>query len=279
MPFPTQAEIEIPLLKVINSLGGACQPRQTYPQVARYFPLLTEEEQNQRLENYPNIRKWWNMVQWARQRCVENGEISATTRGIWKITDAGRQRIQSPEAQEHVVGAMPIPPTIQINLRDLSNEQHYSVRKRIIDELNALTPYGFEKFCISLLEQLGYENLQVTQRTGDSGIDGNGDFRQGVVSMKSAFQAKRWSTNSVGRPEIQAFRGAIQGEFDHGVFLTTSRFTGTAQEESIRRGVIPVLLLDGDSIANLMIEKGLGVRKQPIYLVDIDEEFFDFDEE
>ena len=104
------------------------------------------------------------------------------------------------------------------------------------------------------------------------------DCRQGVVHIKSAFQAKKWNDGVVGRPEIDRFRGAIQGEYDHGVFLTTSRFSKEAREASVRKGAITILLLDGDAIAGLMTEKGIGVKKQPVYMLDIDHAFFDFDE-
>ena len=118
----------------------------------------------------------------------------------------------------------------------------------------------------------------VTKRSGDGGIDGHGDFRQGVVRLKSAFQAKRWKDNPVGRPEVDKFRGSIQGDFDRGVLLTTSRFTQEAQEASLKRGAINILLLDGNAIAMLMIERGIGVIKLPVYHAEIDQDFCDCDE-
>jgi restriction system protein len=65
---------------------------------------------------------------------------------------------------------------------------------------------------------------QVSHRGADRDIDGFGLFRQGGVSIRCVFQAKRWRQNPVSRPEIDKFRGAIQGDYDHGVFLTTGRF-------------------------------------------------------
>jgi len=82
----------------------------------------------------------------------------------------------------------------------------------------------------------------------------------------------------VGRPEIDRLRGALQGEFDHGVFITTSRFTKDATEASFKKGAISILLLDGDTVAELMIERGIGVTKRPLYLYEVDDEFFDFAE-
>jgi restriction system protein len=131
---------------------------------------------------------------------------------------------------------------------------------------------------MELLQQLGFSNVAVTRHSADGGIDGYGDFRQGAVSIKSAFQAKRWSDTRVGRPEIDKLRGAIQGDYDHGVFITTSHFAKTAIEASYKKGAITILLLDGEAITELMIDRGIGVVKQPIYLYDIAPDFFDFDE-
>ena len=118
----------------------------------------------------------------------------------------------------------------------------------------------------------------MTKKSGDGGIDGHGDFRQGAVSLKSAFQAKRWTDNAVGRPDIDKFRGASQGEFDHGVFITTSRFARQAVEASYRKGAITILLLDGAAVVELMVERAIGVTRQPVYLHEIDPAFFAFDE-
>ena len=93
------------------------------------------------------------------------------------------------------------------------------------------------------------------------------------------FQAKKWDEAPVRRPDIDKLRGAIQGEFDHGVFITTSRFTKEATEASYKTGAITILLLDGESITETMVERGIGVQKQPVYLYDVASEFFDFDSE
>lgn len=276
MAFPKQSEIEVPLLLALEALGGEAKPKQVYPLVAKHFSQLTEEDLEVKLESSPSTHKWWNLVQWVRQALVDVDEIDGSTRGMWRLTPKGRERI----AKETASGKRPssVQALPQLTLRDLNNDNIERVKKRLLAELTDLTPRAFEKYCITLLEQIGYENLTVTPPTSDSGIDGFGNFRQGVVVLKSAFQAKRWTKNTIGSEEIDKFRGAIQGEYDHGVFITTSRFSKPAQEISVKRGAISILLLDGESIARIMIQTGLGVKKEPIYLVDIDEEFFDFED-
>ena len=284
MPFPKQIEVEIPLLQALVELGGEGRPRDVYPLVTKRFPQLTAEEQEERLDSYPSTRKWSNLVQWVRQRLVDLGEIDRSERGIWRITESGLNRLKDDPAHQEP-GKLVAPPAISVapvptvSLLDLVNANQNEIKARLISELKDLTPRTFEHFCKEFLGHLGYRNVEVTKRSQDGGIDGHGDFRQGAISIRSAFQAKRWTDNSVGRPEIDRFRGAIQGEYDHGVFLTTSRFSKDAKLASYKKGAITVLLLDGAAIADLLVERGLGVRRLPLYIYDVDDEFFDIDDD
>jgi restriction system protein len=95
----------------------------------------------------------------------------------------------------------------------------------------------------------------------------------GVVRVKGAFQFKRWQQN-VPRPVIDQFRGAITGLYDQGIFITTSDFTEDAKQVSSRLGTVPIVIINGDKIIDIMLEKGLGVRKEPLSVLWLDEEFF-----
>lgn len=207
---------------------------------------------------------------------IQKGELDGATRGLWKLTPKGKERLKlKPSTQQ---AAELFTATAQnITLKDLIYQNESEVKSRIIAELKTLKAKEFEQFCSSLLQLLGYQELQVTTGGPDGGIDGHGQFRQGVVTIRSAFQAKRWNQNPVGRPEIDKFRGAIQGDFDHGVFLTTGRFTKDAEAASIKKGAITLLLLDGDAIAETTVKFGIGVTKRPVQLLDIDPEFFRFE--
>ena len=270
MSFPKQSEIELPLLKLLHEFGGKVEPKELYPKLAAIFPHLTEDDLTARLPSSPSTFRWHNLVQWSRQKLVEKGEIDGSTRGIWKLTSRGRARATGANLTEELLLAH------QATLKDLVYENESEVKARIVSELRNLGPAEFEQFCISFLGPLGYEELEVTKRGADRGIDGHGLFRQGVVSIRSAFQAKRWRQNPVTRPEIDKFRGAIQGDYDHGAFFTTGRFTADAEAASIKKGAISLLLLDGDTIAENMIRNGIGVVRRPVQLFDLDPEFFRF---
>ncbi|WP_295221300.1 restriction endonuclease [uncultured Chryseobacterium sp.] len=84
--------------------------------------------------------------------------------------------------------------------------------------------------------------------------------------MQVAFECKRWIT-TIGRPKISQFRGDIQGKYQQGIFFTTSKFSPDAKASSLQVGAVPIILIDGNGIIDLMMDKEFGVEKieLPIY--------------
>lgn len=161
MSFPRQAEVELPLLKVLEDLGGEAKPRDIYPLVAKHFPSLTADEQEERLENFPSTRKWNNLVQWVRQRLVEVGQIDGSERGVWRLTASGLERLHGPSSSKGASATSEDTGANTVNLRDLVNASAEEIKARLVAELQALTPRTFEQFCREFLAQLGYR-----ERTG-----------------------------------------------------------------------------------------------------------------
>jgi restriction system protein len=147
-----------------------------------------------------------------------------------------------------------------------------ALREKILHDLRKLSPSAFEYFSRRLLETYGFQDVYVTQVSNDGGIDGHGKLKVGLAFLNVAFQCKRWIKGSVGRPEIDKFRGAIQGEYEQGIFFTTSRFASGAEAVSFKPGAVPIILIDGPGILNLMIEKDFGVQVEslPIYTYALD---------
>jgi restriction system protein len=139
VPFPRQHEIEGPLLEVLLELGGQAKPRDVYPLVAKRFPQLTPEEQEERLENYPSTRKWSNLVQWVRQRLVDSGQIDGSVRGVWQITQAGRNRLAAPPAPAATTSSSLAQPPTASN-RDLMLANVEEVKGGLLAALKELTP-------------------------------------------------------------------------------------------------------------------------------------------
>lgn len=155
----------------------------------------------------------------------------------------------------------------------------------LLDRIMANDPYFFERLVVRLVLKLGYGDLskssaEVTKKSGDGGIDGV--VRLDKLGLDSVYiQAKRWGNDhTVGAPDIQGFVGALIGNgASKGVFITTSHFSKDAHryvEESMRASNVSVVLIDGITLANLMIEYNVGVNVKTVYEVKaIDSDFFD----
>ncbi len=154
------------------------------------------------------------------------------------------------------------------------------LRERLADELleniMKLTPGRFEQLVVNLLEKMGYGEGQTVGRSGDGGIDGIID--QDPLGLEKVYiQAKRWSSQ-VGDPEIRNFSGSLDAKgAAKGVFITTSTFSSTAKEttRNISAGNKLIRLIDGQELAALMVQHGVGVVTVSTYEVKkMDENYF-----
>lgn len=157
----------------------------------------------------------------------------------------------------------------------ISNDLAADLLSKVMEQ----TPAFFEHLVVDLLVKMGYggansEAAQVTQLTNDEGIDGI-IYEDKLGLDKIYLQAKRW-TNSVGRPTIQQFAGALVGQnATKGVFITTSTFTKEAREyvKGINQKIV---LIDGSELAKYMIEYNVGVSVKKVYEVKrIDNDYFE----
>lgn len=271
--LPTHGQIELPLLEVLIALGGKSKPKAVYPLITGKFPTLTPEDLEIRLKH--GERAWHNRIQWVRQRLIENGDMEGPERGVWAITEQGRKRVNNGNGKSTSLASVA---AIPLSLVDLHEKYELQFRSKLLDKLYELTPTQFEHFGKHLLTVYGFIQMQVTQVSRDGGIDGHGLLKVGLARMEVAFQCKRWEGN-VPRPEVDKFRGAIQGSYEQGIFFTTSDFSSGAKEASIKKGAVPVILLNGESIVDLMIEKEFGVLKKPLQLYEDQVESIFGDEE
>jgi restriction system protein len=261
--LPSQRDIEVPLLEALMELGGQARPKDTYSLITQRFNQLREEDLVESLPSGSN--KWTNRIQWVRQALIARGEMDSVGHGIWRITEKGRQRVDSLSKANSRQSATSSDLAVSLpTFMELFEHYEAAFRAQVLERLQSLAPSEFEHFAQRLMRAYGFVDVNVTQLTRDGGVDGYGKLRLGLATMNVAFQCKRWQ-GSVGRPEVDKFRGAIQGEFEQGVFFTTSDFTPDARDASLKRGAVPIILLNGESIVSLMIEKGFGVERVPLY--------------
>ncbi|NJM42953.1 MAG: hypothetical protein HC858_01195 [Brachymonas sp.] len=149
----------------------------------------------------------------------------------------------------------------------------------ILERIRSNSWQFFERLVISVLMSMGYgrtsHGAQAFQRGSDGGIDGF--INQDRLGLDVVYvQAKRWgSEQSVGRPDIQQFVGALAGrQANRGVFITASRFTQDAKD-FVKNLNVRVILIDGEQLTSLMIEFGVGVSTWRTFdLKRIDSDFF-----
>jgi restriction system protein len=158
------------------------------------------------------------------------------------------------------------------------SEINAELKDEILNEIMMQEPVFFERLVVKLLMKMGYGGSLngkgiVTPPSNDEGIDGI--IREDKLGFSNIYiQAKRYAVdNTIGRPDIQAFVGAIARREGKGLFITTGKFSSTAKEYASTNHIV---LVDGNDLADLMIEYNLGVSSMHVYEIKrIDAEFFD----
>ncbi|MDZ7854844.1 restriction endonuclease [Sphaerotilus sp.] len=242
-----------------------------------------------------------NRAGWAHDRLKRAGLSDSPRRGWWQLTEAGRRFVvehAGPLSAEQVAAlAMS---HLEARLRPVAAEAgddaavvqsvaspeerlglaleeiRRAVVAELLDTLASVTPAFFETLVLDLLHRMGYganrADLQRVGGSGDGGIDG-------IISLdrlgleKVYVQAKRWQ-GTVGRPEIQAFYGALAGQrAKKGVFITTSSYT--AQATQFAQSVEGIVLVDGVRLAELMVDHEVGVTARVLKVPKVDVDYFD----
>ncbi|MEO8010989.1 MAG: restriction endonuclease, partial [Dokdonella sp.] len=208
------------------------------------------------------------------------GYIDSSQRGVWTLTDKGRQlgdvsdsditsivrevNAQAKGAAVDEVDAAPSP-TGAVPIAG-------NYREELAHTLQNLPAPGFERFCQRLLRESGFQEVTITGRSGDGGIDGIGILQVNpLVSFKVLFQCKKYS-GSVAPSQVRDFRGAMTGRADKGIIITTGSFTSEARKEAVRDGAPPIELVDGEKLAGMLEELQLGLKPKQTY--ELDESFF-----
>lgn len=273
-----------PLLDALRALGGSGTPEEATDKVAELCKV-SESKQNELMESgQPRFR---NQVAWARFYLKREGLLDSSTRGVWRLTEKGQAthltyaqaqdifrkqvRIDADarkQKQKDRIAETELDTPEQV---DLSIAADY--RDRLLVAIHGLPFDGFERLCQRLLREAGFQQVTVTGRTGDNGIDGHGILElNAFVTFKVLFQCKRYK-GSVGTSQIRDFRGAMEGRADKGIILTTGTFTQEARREARRDGARPIELVDGDKLVDMFEKLELGLRPKTVF--EVDDDFFE----
>lgn len=297
MPIPDYQSLMLPLLQFAadeaeHSLGEAIDA------LAQRFGLSEAEYQQLLPSGRQSVLA--NRTGWARTYLVKAGLLEATRRGFFRITARGLKVLEGrpptvdarllenfeefrafralrrPREQEEA--KLDAATTPEEALESAYKQLRDDLARDLLDRLKSVSPALFERIVVELLVKMGYGGSrldagQAIGRSGDEGIDGI--IKEDRLGLDVIYlQAKRWA-GPVGRPEVQKFAGALQGQRARkGVMITTSTFTQEAQEFAARIDT-RIVLIDGERLAQLMIDQDLGVSPVASYVIKrIDSDYF-----
>jgi len=305
MPIPDFQTLMLPLLELASD-GKSHNRKEAAEKLAQQFNL-TEDERTLLLPSGRDVL-FSNRIGWAMMHLRKAKLLDTPKRGLFTISRQGTDVLerkplridmkfleQFPEYMEFrdnnkdEQNSTPSTPQ-QLNIEQTPEEQldqaYQILRKELAQEVLtrvlSCSPTFFEHLVVELLVRMGYGGSmrdagERIGKSGDGGIDGI--IKEDRLGLDAIYiQAKRWQDSSVGRPEIQKFVGALQGQrANKGVFITTSSFTADAKDYVAHLNT-KVVLIDGKTLANMMIDFDVGVSVATTYaLKRIDSDYFDED--
>ncbi|MBA2713068.1 MAG: restriction endonuclease [Rubrobacteraceae bacterium] len=310
MAIPDFQSVMLPLLQTISD-GREYRVREAVEALSATFGLSDEERSD--LMPSGTDSTFNNRVRWAAFHLQKAELLHKPRRGYLKITVRGRsvleenpatvdlrylkqypeylsfreKRKENDEVNPTIAGNNIATPTDKILDEQTPEEAidaayrtlRSNLAEELLEQINACTPAFFEKLVVDLLVGMGYGGTladagQVLGKSSDGGIDGT--IKEDRLGLGMIYvQAKRWE-NTVGRPDIQQFAGALQGQkARRGVFITTSNFSKQARDyaSAIESSVV---LVDGEMLAGLMIDHGVGTTVESSYQIKrVDSDYFE----
>ena len=272
-------------IEALKDLGGSATIRELDEKVVD-LEAVTEAEQAFTMPDGTRTRMNYYLA-WARTYLKRGNAVVNSSRGVWALTESGAAitgpnetraiytqvtREERDRARAKLQAAKAPKPDI-VEPTDDDPEETEDWKSSLLAVLGAMLPAAFERLSQRLLREAGFTKVEVRGKSGDGGIDGVGVLRVNLISFQIYFQCKRWQ-GSVGAKEIRDFRGALQGRADKGLFITTGHFSSQASDEATRDGAIPIDLIDGDRLCDLLKENRLGVEVEKIERVLIRSDWF-----
>jgi len=300
MSIPTYEDLMLPILRFLQD-----EKEHSYSELvsnlAKEF-RLTDEEKEKRI---PSGQQTYlqNRTGWARTHLKKTGLVQYVSRGVYKITPKGLTVLQENPQRVDNKFLRRFPEFVEwFNVKpektkeffpqkieetektpdELLDSAYQTIRNNlateIIEKVKSCSPNFFEYLVVDLLVKMGYGGTREDAgerlgRSGDGGIDGI--IKEDRLGLDIIYlQAKRWEA-VVGRPEIQKFAGALQGQRARkGVFITTSDFTKEAREY-VSLIDSKIILIEGEELAELMIDYNVGVSIATTYEIKkIDSDYF-----
>lgn len=156
-------------------------------------------------------------------------------------------------------------------LQEKAQTLNKSARQQLLDHLKQMDPYKFEQLVKYLLEAMDYNNVQVTRRAHDGGVDVVADIELGISSIREVVQVKRYA-GVINRPVLDQLRGVLHNfRALRGTIITTGKFAAGAKRAAVEQGGAPLTLIDGERLLDLMMQHEIGLSKKEITYYEFDD--------
>lgn len=291
MEIPKFDETFLPILEILRD-GKVYKTRELIDEVkAKFYSELSEQQL--RLETKSGDLLIDNRIAWGKSYLKKGGYVFFPERGHVQITAKGKThssnltvrdlenesslfdfyKQESPKSNGEAI------PEINVSSpQDLIDEGFKRIedeaKTELLAKLKGIDPYFFEKVVLRLLKKMGYGEFIETAKSGDGGIDGIINEDQ-LGLDKIYIQAKRFNDGKVRETDIRNFIGAMSGDTNKGVFVTTSSFDNKALEKA-RSAHHKIICVDGKKLVELMHQFNVGIQIKTTYEIkQIDEDFFD----
>jgi restriction system protein len=291
MEIPKFDETFIPILEILKD-GKVLKSRELIEVVKKkFYAGLTEEQLKQATKSGDLLID--NRIAWGKSYLKKGGYITIPQRGFVQITEKGKNHpstlsVRDLENESSLFdfykqekNSSSADKTKQPDIsspQDLIDEGftriESEVKADLLQKLKNLDPYFFEKVVLRLLKKMGYGEFIETSKSNDGGIDGI--INEDKLGLDKIYiQAKRFNEGKVREKDIRNFIGAMSGDTNKGVFVTTSEFDGKALEKA-RSAHHKIICIDGQKLVTLMHEFSVGIQIKTTYEIkQIDEDFFD----
>ncbi len=293
MEIPKFHETFLPILDILSN-GETMHTRDLYQNVIdKYYKDLTEEKLKEKTKTGDLLII--NRIGWGKSYLKKGDFIEFPERGYVRITQKGLQQrnkltlkdvVEEKSLlefyQEENTKNLPFQ-KIEKDLKtsspqDLIDEGfkliENEVKNDLLQKLKAIDPYYFEKVILKLLKKMGYGEFIETSKSSDGGIDGI--INEDKLGLDKIYiQAKRFTENKVREKDIRNFIGAMSGDTNKGVFVTTSQFDKAAEQKA-KNAHHKIILIDGNKLVDLMHEFNVGIQIKVTYdIKELDEDFFE----
>lgn len=259
--LPTVQELARPTLKILKDLDGPASIKQISRTLIHVLQIPRELTQIRHPDG--RMSEFGHRAHGARTALKSIGAVvEDASNGMWSITDSGG-RIQDEGTLLEMLGFdRPGPRPDDKDWRD-----------ELLGLLRSMEPKSFIGLCNQVLEESGFRQVEIIDKTGNGDILGSGVARINLVSFHILFQFKR-SATPVDDAEIRDLRGAMVGRAEKGLFVTTGKFTDSASQEAVRSGAPVIDLISGTELCDLLKDLELGVSTTKVEVIGVDPEYF-----